>query len=175
MPAEEQKTSLLKLPVACHRQTHYYHITAPHPEGLGQKMLCMLPWRDAGDESWRHRDYINVPHGTSTPLLQRRPKLSRSVLRIRRKDLNISQLQINDRPLPWCSRRCRSTCRHPCCYKRYCSSYNQSSHRINPIPDPQTQLLLFNNAQEREVNAALSNTFGFGGHNASVIVKKYKP
>ncbi len=44
----------------------------------------------------------------------------------------------------------------------------------DPELDPKLNFT-FNTAQEREVNAALSNTFGFGGHNASVIIKKYKP
>jgi 3-oxoacyl-[acyl-carrier-protein] synthase II len=44
----------------------------------------------------------------------------------------------------------------------------------DPDFDPKLNFT-FNKAQEREVNAALSNTFGFGGHNASIVIKKYKP
>ena len=148
-----------------------HHITAPHPEGLGATIVMRSALDDAGMDG-SEIDYINV-HGTSTPLGDiAESKAIREVFGDHVYDLNISStksmtghllgaagaveamaavLSIRDGIVP-------PTINH---------------FTDDPAFDPRLNFT-FNKAQKREVRAALSNTFGFGGHNASVIFKKYE-
>ena len=148
-----------------------YHITAPHPEGLGARnvMLCALD--DAG-MSPSDIDYINV-HGTSTPLGDIAETLAiKGVFGEDAYKLNISSTKSMTGHLLGGAGAVEAI-----------ASILAVQHGIipptinhftdDPAIDPNLNLT-FNQPQRREVRAALSNTFGFGGHNASVIFKKYE-
>ena len=148
-----------------------YHITAPHPEGLGAKNVMHVALKDAGMKP-EDIDYINV-HGTSTPLGDTaETKAILNVFGDKAYDLNISS-----------TKSMTGHCLGAAGVIEALACILAVTKNIVPptinhfTDDPQLDPKLnftFNKAQEKEVNAALSNTFGFGGHNASVIVKKYK-
>ncbi len=148
-----------------------YHITAPHPEGLGAKNVMHVALKDAGMNP-EDIDYINV-HGTSTPLGDiAETKAILNVFGDKAYDLNISS-----------TKSMTGHCLGAAGVIEALACILAVTKNIVPptinhfTDDPQLDPKLnftFNKAQEKEVNAALSNTFGFGGHNASVIVKKYK-
>ncbi|MEP6948366.1 MAG: beta-ketoacyl-ACP synthase II [Ginsengibacter sp.] len=149
-----------------------YHITAPHPEGLGAKNVMHVALKDAGMKP-EDIDYINV-HGTSTPLGDiAETKAILSVFGDTAYGLNISS-----------TKSMTGHCLGAAGVMEALACILAVSKNIIPptinhfTDDPELDPKLnftFNVAQEKEVNAALSNTFGFGGHNASVIIKKYKP
>jgi len=149
-----------------------HHITAPHPEGLGARNVMHTALKDAGMKP-EDIDYINV-HGTSTPLGDIAE--SKAILNVFGKhayDLNIS----STKSMTGHSLGAAGAIEALACIMAV--TKNIIPPTINhftddPELDPQLNFT-FNKAQHRTVNAALSNTFGFGGHNASVIVKKYKP
>jgi 3-oxoacyl-[acyl-carrier-protein] synthase II len=149
-----------------------YHITAPHPEGLGAKNVMHVALKDAGMKP-EDIDYINV-HGTSTPLGDiAETKAILSVFGDRAYGLNIS----STKSMTGHCLGAAGVIEALACILAV--SKNIVPPTINhftddPELDPKLNFT-FNKAQEKEVNAALSNTFGFGGHNASVIIKKYKP
>lgn len=149
-----------------------YHITASHPEGLGAKLVMRNALEDAGmnpDEI----DYINV-HGTSTPVGDiSEAKAILEVFGEHAYNLNISStksmtghllggagaieamftiLAIRDQIVP--------------------PTINHEEGDNDPEIDYNLNFT-FNKAQKRKIRAALSNTFGFGGHNASVILKQF--
>lgn len=146
-----------------------YHITAPHPEGKGARIVMLNALEDAGIKP-DQMDYINV-HGTSTPLGDISEVLAiKNVFGEHAYDLNISStksmtghllgaagaveaivciLSMNDNMVP-------PTINH------FTDDENLDS-KLN---------YTFNNVQKKEVNIAMSNTFGFGGHNTSVIFRK---
>lgn len=146
-----------------------YHLTAPHPDGEGAKNVMLNAIEDAG-MSPEDIDYVNV-HGTSTPLGDvSEIKAIQKVFGEHAYNLNISStksmtghllgaagaieaiasiLAINNSLVP-------PTINH-------FTDDEEFDSRLN---------LTFNTAQKREIRAALSNTFGFGGHNASIIFKK---
>lgn len=148
-----------------------YHMTAPHPEGLGARNVMSIALKDANILP-KDIDYINV-HGTSTPLGDvSETKAIQAVFGEAAYDLNISSTKsmtghllggagaieaiaclaaINDDFIP-------PTINH----------FND-----DPVFDPKLNFT-FNQAQEKEVHLAISNTFGFGGHNASLVIRKYK-
>ena len=145
-----------------------HHITAPHPEGFGARNVMKNALDDAG-LSPEDIDYVNV-HGTSTPLGDvAEVKAIQQVFGDAAYDLNISStksmtghllgaagaveamaciMSIVDQVVP-------PTINHE-------HEDDQLDNRLN---------FTLNKAQKREVRAALSNTFGFGGHNASVVFK----
>ncbi|TKK70269.1 beta-ketoacyl-ACP synthase II [Ilyomonas limi] len=147
-----------------------YHITAPHPDGLGARNVMLAALSDANLLP-EDIDYINT-HGTSTPLGDgAEVKAIMDVFGEHAYELNISStksmtghclgaagvieaiaaiMAVKDDVVP-------PTINH---------------FTDDPTLDPKLNFT-FNKAQHRLVNAALSNTFGFGGHNAAVIVKKY--
>ncbi len=147
-----------------------YHITAPHPDGHGATKVMKNALEDANMQP-EEIDYINV-HGTSTPLGDiSESKAVKNVFGEHAYKLNISStksmtghllgaagavesiasiLAIRDQIVP-------PTINH-------FADDDQLDNKLN---------FTFNTAQKREVNAALSNTFGFGGHNFSVIFKKF--
>jgi 3-oxoacyl-[acyl-carrier-protein] synthase II len=147
------------------------HITAPHPQGLGAKMVMTNALNDAGMKT-SDIDYINV-HGTSTPLGD--ISESRAIVDLFGEDaykLNISSTKSMTGHLLGAAGAIEAI-----------ASILAVKHDIVPptinhfTDDPEFDPKLnftFNKAQKRTIRAAQSNTFGFGGHNASVIFKKYE-
>jgi 3-oxoacyl-[acyl-carrier-protein] synthase II len=147
-----------------------YHITAPHPEGLGAKNVMRLALAEAGMEP-EDIDYINV-HGTSTPLGDiAETKAILAVFGERAHNLNISSTKsMTGHCLGAAGVIEALACILAVTKKVIPPTINHFTD--DPAFDPKLNFT-FNKAQEREVDAALSNTFGFGGHNASIIIKKY--
>jgi 3-oxoacyl-[acyl-carrier-protein] synthase II len=147
-----------------------YHITAPHPEGLGARNVMIAALEEAGmkpDEI----DYINT-HGTSTPIGDgAEVKAITQVFGEHAYKLNISA-----------TKSMTGHCLGAAGVIEAIACIKAVIHDIVPptinhfTDDPELDPKLnftFNKPQARPVRAALSNTFGFGGHNACVIVKKY--
>ncbi len=148
-----------------------YHLTAPHPDGLGAKNVMIAALRDAEMQA-NEIDYINT-HGTSTPLGDiAEAKAITEVFGEHAYNLNISS-----------TKSMTGHCLGAAGVIEAIACIQSVIHDIVPptinhfTDDPELDSRLnftFNTAQKRVVNAALSNTFGFGGHNACVIVKKFK-
>lgn len=149
-----------------------YHLTATHPEGLGAKLVMARALKDAGMAP-EDIDYINV-HGTSTPVGDiSEPKAIISVFGEHAYKLNISATKSMTGHLLGAAGAVEAIA----------SVLSVVNDIVPPTinftegdEDPDIDFNLnftFNQAQKRTVNAALSNTFGFGGHNASLIVKKF--
>lgn len=146
-----------------------YHMTAPHPEGLGARNVMKLAVQEAGI-SLNDIDYINV-HGTSTPLGDvSETKAIIDVFGEHAYKLNISSTKSMTGHLLGAAGAVEAI-----------ATIMAVKHDIVPPtinfkePDPdidQNLNLTLNKAQNRTVNYAISNTFGFGGHNASVVIKK---
>lgn len=147
-----------------------HHITAPHPEGLGAKNVMSAALRDAGMQA-SDIDYINV-HGTSTPLGDiAETKAIMSVFGDHAYNLNISSTKsMTGHCLGAAGALEAIACVMSVVHDIVPPTINHFTD--DPELDPRLNFT-FNKAQKRTVRAALSNTFGFGGHNASVIVKKY--
>jgi 3-oxoacyl-[acyl-carrier-protein] synthase II len=147
-----------------------YHITAPHPEGLGAKNVMHAALGDAG-MSPSDIDYINV-HGTSTPLGDiAETKAILNVFGDHAYNLNISSTKsMTGHCLGAAGALEALACIMAVTKDIIPPTINHFTD--DPELDPKLNFT-FNKAQNKTVNAALSNTFGFGGHNASVIVKKY--
>jgi len=148
-----------------------HHITAPHPEGLGAKNVMTVALADAGLTP-NDIDYINV-HGTSTPLGDiAETKAILNVFGEHAYDLNISSTKSMT---GHCLGAAGALEALACILAVTKDVVPPTINHFNDDPDLDPKLnFTFNKAQYRTVNAALSNTFGFGGHNASVIIKKYK-
>lgn len=148
-----------------------YHLTAPHPDGLGAKNVMIAALKDAEMQP-SDIDYINT-HGTSTPLGDiAETKAITAVFGEHAYNLNISS-----------TKSMTGHCLGAAGVIEAIACIQAVVHDIIPptinhfTDDPELDQRLnftFNKAEKRTVNAALSNTFGFGGHNACVIVKKYK-
>lgn len=148
-----------------------HHITAPHPEGLGAINVMRSALNDAGMVP-TDIDYINV-HGTSTPLGDiAETKAIIGVFGEHAYDLNISATKSMTGHLLGAAGAIEAI-----------ASLLAVKHDVIPPTinqenfDPELDSKLnftFNKAQHRTVRAALSNTFGFGGHNASVIFRKFE-
>jgi 3-oxoacyl-[acyl-carrier-protein] synthase II len=146
-----------------------YHITAPHPEGLGAKLVMRHALEDAGMTP-EDIDYINV-HGTSTPLGDvQEARAIQSVFGEHAYKVNISSTKSMTGHLLGAAGAIEAI-----------ASILAIKHGIVPPtinfenPDPELDSKLnftFNKAQHRTVNVAMSNTFGFGGHNTSAIFRK---
>ena len=149
-----------------------HHITAPHPEGLGAKNVMLAALKDAG---MRPEDiqYINT-HGTSTPLGDgAEVKAIQHVFGDHAYDLNIS----STKSMTGHCLGAAGVIEAIACIKAVVNDIippTINHFTDDPLLDPRLNFT-FNTPQKRVVNAALSNTFGFGGHNACVIVKKYVP
>ena len=149
-----------------------YHITASHPEGLGASLVMQRALEDAGIAP-QDIDYINV-HGTSTPVGDLSE--AQAIIDVFGKhayELNISSTKsmtghmlgaTGAMEALFCVLACQNNIVPP--------TINHEEGDNDPDIDYKLNFT-FNKAQHREVNVALSNTFGFGGHNASLIVKKY--
>ena len=150
-----------------------YHLTASHPEGLGAILVMQNALEDAGLTS-DAIDYINV-HGTSTPIGDiSEVRAIKQVFGDHAYELNISSTKSMTGHLLGAAGAVEAL-----------ASVLAVKNDIVPPTinhaegddDPEIDYKLnftFNKAQKRTVRAALSNTFGFGGHNASVIVKKFE-
>ncbi|WP_375583702.1 beta-ketoacyl-ACP synthase II [Cyclobacterium xiamenense] len=146
-----------------------YHITAPHPEGRGAANVMKFALEDAGIAA-EAVDYINV-HGTSTPLGDlSEVKAIQKIFGDHAYQLNISSTKSMTGHLLGAAGAVEAIA----CIMAM--KYNLIPPTINHFTDDEevdAKLnLTFNQAQEREVTIALSNTFGFGGHNCSIIFKK---
>ena len=148
-----------------------HHITAPHPEGLGAKNVMHVALKDAGMQP-EDIDYINV-HGTSTPLGDiAETKAILNVFGENAYKLNISSTKSMT---GHCLGAAGVIEALACILAVTKDIVPPTINHFTDDPDLDPKLnFTFNKVQHRVVNAALSNTFGFGGHNASVIVKKYK-
>ena len=148
-----------------------YHLTAPHPEGLGAKNVMNAALRDAGMQA-NEIDYINT-HGTSTPLGDiAESKAITEVFGEHAYNLNISSTKsMTGHCLGAAGVIEAIACIQTVIHDIIPPTINHFTD--DPDLDPRLNFT-FNKAEKRVVNAALSNTFGFGGHNACVIVKKYK-
>ena len=146
-----------------------FHLTAPHPEGLGASNVMRLALEEAGIEK-KDIDYINV-HGTATPLGDiSEAKAIINVFGEHAYKLNISSTKSMTGHLLGAAGAAEAI-----------AAIMAVVNDIVPptinlkIPDPaidQNLNLTPNIAQKRIINTAISNTFGFGGHNASVVLKK---
>lgn len=146
-----------------------YHMTAPHPEGLGAINVMKYALEEAG-LSTSDIDYINV-HGTSTPLGDvAETKAIKAVFGEDAYKLNISSTKSMTGHLLGAAGAIEAIA----CIKAIETGIVPPTINFGE-EDPEIDYKLnftLNKAQKREVRAALSNTFGFGGHNASIIVKK---
>ena len=149
-----------------------YHLTATHPEGLGAFNVMKSSLDDAGMTS-ADIDYINV-HGTSTPVGD--PSEIKAILKLFGDDafkLNISSTKSMTGHLLGAAGAIEAIA------SILAVQNNIVPPTINhftddPTCDPRLNFT-FHKPQQRNIRAALSNTFGFGGHNASVIFKKFTP
>ena len=154
----------------CGATADAHHITAPHPDGLGARNVMLVALQDAEMQA-DEIDYINT-HGTSTPIGDgAEVKAITHVFGEHAYKLNISA-----------TKSMTGHCLGAAGVIEAIASIQAVIHNHVPptinhfTDDPELDPKLnftFNKSQEREVRAALSNTFGFGGHNACVIVKKY--
>lgn len=148
-----------------------YHLTAPHPEGLGARNVMKVALEDAG-MSPADIDYINV-HGTSTPLGDiAESKAILSVFGDHAYNLNISSTKSMTGHLLGGAGAIESLA---CIMAVNEDIIPPTINHFTDDPEFDSKLnFTFNVPQKRVVRAALSNTFGFGGHNASVIFKKFE-
>lgn len=148
-----------------------HHLTAPHPDGYGAKMVMHNALEDAGMTP-TDIDYINV-HGTSTPLGDiSELKAIKNLFGEHAYNLNISATKSMTGHLLGATGAVEAIISVLAVKNDIIPpTINHSDDDIDEEIDYRLNLT-FNKAQKRTVRAALSNTFGFGGHNASVIVKK---
>jgi 3-oxoacyl-[acyl-carrier-protein] synthase II len=146
-----------------------YHLTATHPEGLGAGKCMTLALEDAGMQP-SDIDYVNV-HGTSTPVGDVPETLGiKRVFGEHAYNLNISSTKSMTGHLLGAAGAMEATaCILAIKHQTVPPTINHKE--VDPNIDEKLNLTL-HTAQERKITAALSNTFGFGGHNASVIFKK---
>lgn len=148
-----------------------YHITAPHPEGIGARNTMIAALEDAHMDP-KEVDYVNV-HGTSTPLGDiAEVKAIQQVFGEHAYNLNISSTKSMTGHLLGAAGAIEAIA---CILAVKYDIVPPTINHYTDDPELDNKLnFTFNKAQKREVNVALSNTFGFGGHNTSVIVKKFK-
>jgi len=147
-----------------------HHITAPHPEGLGATLVMSRALKDAGISA-NEVDYVNT-HGTSTPLGDTAElKAIVNVFGDHAFKLNISSTKSMTGHLLGAAGAIEGIA------TILAVKHNLVPPTINhstPDPDIDPRLnLTLNTMQKRTVNVAISNTFGFGGHNAAVIIRKF--
>lgn len=149
-----------------------YHITASHPEGLGAKLVMMNALEDAGMQP-EDIDYINV-HGTSTPVGDiSEVKAIQALFGEHAYKLNISSTKSMTGHLLGAAGAVEAIASVLSVKNDIVPPTINHEEGDNDENIDYTLNFTFNKAQQRTVRAALSNTFGFGGHNACVIVKKY--
>jgi len=147
------------------------HITAPHPEGLGARLVMKNALRDA-NLTTNDVDYINV-HGTSTPLGD--ISESKAIIDLfgdHAYELNISSTKSMTGHLLGAAGAAESIA---CILAIKNGIIPPTINHFTDDSNLDARLnFTFNKAQKRDIKVAQSNTFGFGGHNASVIFKKYE-
>jgi 3-oxoacyl-[acyl-carrier-protein] synthase II len=147
-----------------------HHITAPHPEGLGATNVMKVTLDDAG-MSPEEVDYVNV-HGTSTPLGDiAETQAIKKVFGESAYKLSISSTKSMTGHLLGAAGAVEAMACILAIVNGSIPPTINHEHEDEGL-DPKLDFT-FNKARKREVNAALSNTFGFGGHNASVLFRKY--
>lgn len=147
-----------------------YHLTAPQPDGIGASNSMRMALADANIDP-SAIDYVNV-HGTSTPLGDiAEIKSVKTVFGDHAKKLNISSTKSMTGHLLGAAGAIEALACILAITKGIVPP-TINNENFDPELDPELNYTL-NTAQKREVNYALSNTFGFGGHNASVILKKF--
>lgn len=149
-----------------------HHITAPHPEGLGATLVMNRALKDAGI-SGNEVDYINT-HGTSTPLGDTAElKAIINVFGEHAYKLNISSTKSMTGHLLGAAGAIEAMVAI-LAVKNGIIPPTINHTTPDPEIDPKLNLTL-NKMQTRNVNIAISNTFGFGGHNAAVVIRKFNP
>ena len=148
-----------------------YHMTAPHPEGIGARNVMISALEDA-EMNPEEVDYINV-HGTSTPLGDiAETKAITQVFGEHAYNLNISSTKSMTGHLLGAAGAIEAIA---CILAVKNDIVPPTINHFTDDPELDNRLnFTFNVPQKRTVNVAVSNTFGFGGHNTSVIVKKFK-
>lgn len=150
-----------------------YHITATHPEGLGAKLGMQMALDDAGMKP-EDIDYINL-HGTSTPVGDiSEAQAIVDLFGDHAYKMNLSSTKSMTGHLLGAAGALEAVLSVKALEDGIVPpTINHDEDDKDPDIDYNLNFT-FNKAQKRELNAVLSNTFGFGGHNASVILKKYK-
>ena len=148
-----------------------YHMTAPHPDGIGVKAVMENSLRDARISA-EEVDAINT-HGTSTPLGDvAELKAITDVFGSHAKNININSTKSMTGHLLGAAGAVEAIASIFSITKGIVPpTINHSTQDENINPELN---LTLNKAQKREVNIAMSNTFGFGGHNACVVFKKFE-
>ncbi len=146
-----------------------YHITAPHPEGLGAYNVMVNALKDAGLQP-EEVDYINT-HGTSTPIGDPQEVLAiQKLFGQHAYKLNISSTKSMTGHLLGAAGAIEAVA------SVLAITHQTVPPTINHFTDDETLdpklNFTFNKAQQRPINVVLSNTFGFGGHNCSIIFRK---
>jgi len=146
-----------------------YHITAPHPEGLGATAVMKNALADANIKP-EEVDYINV-HGTSTPLGDKSETMAiKKIFGEHAYNLNISSTKSMTGHLLGAAGAIEAVA---CVLAMQNGVVPPTINHFTDDDELDNKLnLTFNKAQKREINIALSNTFGFGGHNTSIIFRK---
>jgi len=150
-----------------------YHITATHPEGLGARLVMENALHDAGMKP-EDVDYINL-HGTSTPVGDiSEAKAIKAVFGDHAYKMNLSSTKSMTGHLLGAAGALEAIM----CVRAITDDIIPPTiNHVDGDNDPEVDYDLnftFNEPQKRTVNVALSNTFGFGGHNACLIMKKFK-
>ena len=148
-----------------------YHITAPHPDGLGAELCMKHALNDAGIAP-AEIDYINT-HGTSTPIGD--PQEVKAIQRLfgdHAYKLNISATKSMTGHLLGGAGAVEGLAAIMAVHTDIVPP-TINHFTDDPEIDPKLNFT-FNAAQKRTVNAAMSNTFGFGGHNTAVVFRKYR-
>lgn len=150
-----------------------YHITATHPEGLGARLVMENALKDAGMKP-EDIDYINL-HGTSTPVGDRsEAKAIVEVFGDHAYEMNLSSTKSMTGHLLGAAGALEAVLSVKTITDGVIPpTINHEEGDDDPEVDSRLNFT-FNKAVEKEVNTVLSNTFGFGGHNAALILKKYK-
>ncbi|KAA6322928.1 3-oxoacyl-[acyl-carrier-protein] synthase 2, partial [termite gut metagenome] len=149
-----------------------YHLTASHPEGLGAKLVMRNALEDA-EMKPEDIDYINV-HGTSTPVGDiSEVKAIKDVFGAHAYKLNISSTKSMTGHLLGAAGAVEAIVSILAIQESIIPPTINHAESDNDTEIDYDLNFTFNKAQKRQVNVALSNTFGFGGHNACAIFKKY--
>jgi 3-oxoacyl-[acyl-carrier-protein] synthase II len=148
-----------------------HHMTAPHPEGLGARLVMQRALKDAGIDA-TEIDYVNT-HGTSTPLGDTAElKAIKDVFGDHAYKINISSTKSMTGHLLGAAGAIEGIAAI-LAVKNDIIPPTINIQNVDETIDPKLNLTA-NKMQQRTVRAAVSNTFGFGGHNACIIIKKYK-
>lgn len=149
-----------------------YHITATHPEGLGARLGMEAALKDAGMQP-SDIDYVNL-HGTSTPVGDiGEVKAIKEVFGDHAYKMNLSSTKSMTGHLLGAAGALEAVLSVKAMNESLVPpTINHEEGDEDPEIDYKMNFT-FNKAQEREINTVMSNTFGFGGHNATIILKKY--